>query len=159
MTDKELIETFGSLISLIQEQGLGWLAEAVSSEIQGGRIEEAESERIYEATLETGPLELGTPYRKSLRKARFLVRREFTGRERLSLLVDAIEAAVSDASDVEQHILSSFSESAGPADYAFEDAAPSPARSEVHLELARSRSSAARGLVSLLNELRREISI
>ena len=91
MNEKESIETFEALSKILEEQGLRWLVEAVSREIQEGLIEVASEKDLIAEGIEPPFLRLTPEYRRSLRKEEFLARREFSQTDRLRLLVDAVE--------------------------------------------------------------------
>ena len=155
MNEDECIEVFRTLNRILEEQGLGWLVEAVAREIQEGIIEEASEKDLAEELFEPSSAELAPAYRRSIRKAEFLIRREFSHADRLSLLVGAVEEVVSQGNDIEQDLLHFFKESDGPIEFQFADLQSSLILKSP--EQLNRRASAVRQLRELLQELRREI--
>lgn len=159
MTENESIETFEALSKILEEQGLGWLAEAVGKEIEEGIIEEASEKDLArdlykpQASVE---LVLTPAFRQSVKKAEFLVRREFTRGDQLRLLVDAVDEVISQGNDIEQDLGRFLRESDGPVEFQFGDGGR-PANRRGHEEFG-ARSSAVQRLHGLLEELRQEIA-
>jgi repressor of nif and glnA expression len=158
VTENESIETFAALNKILEEQGLVWLVEAVRREIEEGIIEEASekdfTQELYEAP-SAAEKALAPAYRRSIKKAEFLVRREFTHFDQLRLLVDAVDEVISQGSSIEQDLVRFFKESDGPTDFQFADGGSSLNRR--HQEQFDVRSSAVQQLQDLLQELRQEI--
>lgn len=159
LTESECIEVFKELSKILEEGGLGWLVEAVSQEIDEGIIEEASEEDFKRDFFESPPsteLVIAPAYRRSIKKAEFLVRREFTYGDQLRLLVDAVEEVVSQGSNIEKDLVLFFKESKGPREFEFADERSSsrikPEDPQFDL-----RSSAVQRLHALLRELREEI--
>jgi hypothetical protein len=119
--EKESVETFEVLSKILEEQGLRWLVEAVSREIQEGLIETASEKDLMAKGIETPDLRLTPEYRKSIRREEFLARREFSQTDRLRLLVNAIEEVVTQANGIELEIAHFFGESDGPTKAQFGD--------------------------------------
>ena len=158
MTENESIETFATLNKILEEQGLGWLVEAVAREIEEGIIEEASekdfTQELYEQT-PAAALALAPAYRRSIKKAEFLVRREFTRGDQLRLLVDAVDEVISQSSNIEHDLTGFFKDTDSPREFQFADRQSSLKRGQQ--EQFSVRSSAVRQLHGLLEELRQEI--
>jgi hypothetical protein len=157
MTDQECDETFVALRKILEEQGLGWLAEAVSQEIQEGVIEEASEKNFRTEGSELTSFRLAPAHPRAIKEADFLVRREFSSGARLQLLVDAIEEVASQANDIEQDMLKFFGDNDRVKSVRFIDVGAPQALIEVSPEGSDARSSAVGKLQDLLNELRKEI--
>lgn len=137
---------------------MSWLVEAVAQEIEEGIIEEASekdfNEQLYEPPT-SADVVLAPAYRRSIKRAEFLIRREFTHGDQLRLLVDAVEEVISQASNIEQDLVQFFRESKGPTEFQFADAQSSFSRRRQ--EQFDARSSAVQRLHELLQELKQEI--
>jgi hypothetical protein len=157
MTEEECIETFQALSTIVEEQGLGWVVEAVEREIQEGVLEEASEKDLTAEGMEPPSIGLAPAYRRSIKKAAFLVRREFSQRDRVLLLVDALEEVISDAHDIEKDMLHFFGESGGPAKFQFVDLQYPFSRLEESREEMGGRSASVEKLQGLLQALRQEI--
>jgi len=158
VTENESIETFATLNKILEEQRLGWLVEAVAREIEEGIIEEASEKDFTQELYEPPPsveLALAPSYRRSIKKAEFLVRREFTHGDQLRLLVDAVDEVISQSSNIENELMGFFKESDGPREFHFADGQSSLNRRQQ--EQFGVRSSAVRQMRGLLEELRQEI--
>jgi hypothetical protein len=159
LTETECIAVFKELSQILNEEGLGWLMEAVAQEIDEGIIAEASVNDFKEDMFKPPPsaaLVLAPAYRKSIKKAEFLVRREFTHSDQLRLLVDAVEEVVSQGSNIENDLVLFFKESGGPREFMFVDVRSSSAINPQGRQFDL-RSSAVEGLHGLLQELREEI--
>lgn len=157
MNEKESIETFEALSKILEEQGLGWLVEAVSREIQEGLIEIASEKDLMAEGIESSYSRLTPEYRRSIRKEEFLVRREFSQTDRLRLLVDAVEEVVTQADGMEQGLGHFFGEFDGPKEFHFGDDKPPMVIIETSRMESGRRPAAVRQLRQLLQELRLEI--
>jgi hypothetical protein len=157
MTERECIETFEELRKILEEQGLRWLVEAVTREIQEGLIEIASEKDVMAEGIEPSRFRLTPEYRRSLRKEEFLVRREFSQTDRLQLLVDAVEEVVTQADGMEHELAQFFEESRGPKEFQFGDKqSPTVIVKTSRVESSR-RPAAVRKLRELLQELKQEI--
>jgi hypothetical protein len=159
LTESECIEVFKELSKIIEEEGLGWLVESVAQEIDEGIIEEASEEDFKRDLFESPPsaqLVIAPAYRRSIKKAEFLVRREFTYGNQLRLLVDAVEEVVSQGSNIEKDLVLFLKESEGPREFEFADPRSS-SRIKPQVRQFDLRSSAVQQLHALLQELREEI--
>jgi len=158
VNENESIESFATLSKILEEQGLRWLVEAVAREIEEGIIEEASEKDFTQELYEPAPsaaVALAPAYRRSIKKAEFLVRREFTHLDQLRLLVDAVDEVISQSSNIEHELMGFFKESDGPREFQFADGQSSFNRKQQ--EQFGVRSSAVRQLHGLLEELRQEI--
>lgn len=158
MDEKESVETFEVLSKILEEQGLRWLVEAVSREIQEGLIETASEKDLMAKGIETPDLRLTPEYRKSIRREEFLARREFSQTDRLRLLVNAIEEVVTQANGIELEIAHFFGESGGPTKAQFADNESLIPALEMSSNESGRRAAAVRQLRELLQELRQEIA-
>lgn len=159
MTENESIETFLALSKILEEQGLGWLVEAVGQEIEEGIIEEASAKDFTQGLYEpkaSVEQELAPAYRRSINRAEFLVRREFTRGDQLRLLVDAVDEVISQGSNIEQDLGGFLKDSDGPAEFQFGDG-QRPVNRRRQEEVG-ARSSAVQQLHRLLEELGQEIA-
>jgi hypothetical protein len=158
MTEQECAETFDALGKILVEQGLGWLVDAVSREIQEGLIEVASEKDLLFLKNETPRFRFTPEYRRSIKGAEFLVRREFSGADRLRMLVDAVGEVVSQAHEMEHDVLHSLSESGGPTELKFVDTETDRTISEATIKKADRSPAALSQLQTLLNELKQEIA-
>ena len=159
LTESECVEVFKALSKIVEQEGLAWLIEAVAREIDEGIIEEA-SEKDFKRELFESPrsadMALAPAYRRSIKKAEFLIRREFTHGDQLRLLVDAVEEVVSQGSKIERDLALFFKESEGPREFEFADARSSSTIKPLERQFDL-RSSAVQRLSALLQELREEV--
>ena len=158
LDEKESIATFEALRTILEEQGLGWLVEAVSREIQEGLIETASEKDLMTGGTKPSNLRLTPEYRRSIRKEEFLVRREFSQADRLRLLVDSTEDVVTQANNVEQELAHFLRESNGPKEFQFGDSNPPIVTVETSRMESGRRTAAVQQLRELLQELRLEIA-
>ncbi len=158
MEAQACVEMFEALKRILGQRGLGWLVDAVEREAQEGVIEEATKEDMASEVLLSESLRLEPEFRRSIKRADFLVRREITPEDRLLLLVNAIDEVVAQANDIESGMMQFFRESGGPSEFQFIGAESVHVPMGTSLDLIGQRSAAVRVLHILLRELRQEIS-
>jgi len=77
----------------LNELGLGWIEDSVQDDIQLEALEEVTASDMPAGEFTSAAKLLQPSYRKTVRKsANFLVRKEYSQKERLTMLIDAIAA-------------------------------------------------------------------
>lgn len=159
MTNEEAEVAFAELTRILNGQGLGWLVDSVRDDIQLGSLGEINQSDISANEFKSASESLQPSYRRAIRKStNFLVRKDYSPKEQLILLVDAIEDIVVQANACEDAVLTYFKETGGPLVISFlsETQPGQPNVSEV-AEIG-SRSDAVRKLSALLHELKGEVN-
>lgn len=159
MTNEEAERTFAELSRFLNDIGLGWIEDSVQDDIQLGALEEVTESDMPAGEFTSAAKLLQPSYRKTIRKsANFLVRKEYSQKERLTMLIDAIAEVVVHGNDCEASVLAHFRETGGPAAIQFvsERRNVSPV-SGLPDEVGR-RYEASVKLSSLLEELRADIN-
>lgn len=110
MNDDERNEVFNTLINILNDQGLGWVVNQVHEQIRLGKTEEREIKTLRESR--QGP-SLFDPddYRSQLKPgplAKFPVAVDYNPKERLQLLIDAIEQSVVHTAQMEEDLITYF---------------------------------------------------
>lgn len=112
MTTEECNIVYDTLIDILNKSGVGWIVSQVEEQLRIGKTVEKEITTLTEGRGRN--MLLGVEgYRERLRsgpKATFPVTIEYEAKERLSLLIDAIEQTVVDTAEMEGHILNFFGE-------------------------------------------------
>lgn len=159
MTNEEAETTFAELTNFLEEFGLRWITDSVQDEIQLGSLVEVEQSGMPAGELKSAEKLVQPSYRRAVRKsANFLVRRDYSQKERLLMLIDTIEGVVVNANACEASVLAQFKETGGPTAIQFvsnrSNVAPILAPND---ELVR-RHEAGVKLTALLQELRTDIN-
>jgi hypothetical protein len=160
MNNDECQEVFDTLVKMLNDQGLGWVVAQVQEQIRLGKTVEKEIKTLREAKHSPSIFELDE-YRKQLKTgplATFPVPVEYNSKERLQLLIDAIEQAVVNTAQMEENFTSFFEkELPHLSDIRFfsEDGTLSPR--EINRQSAVVRNDQAIKLKQLLEDLRQEI--
>jgi hypothetical protein len=157
MTNDEAEKIFVELTKILDEAGLRWIADSVQDEIQLGSLVEINPSDLPQAELKSATKLVQPAYRNAIRtSAKFLVRREYSQKELLTMLVDAIEEIVIHGNACEDSILAYFSEANGlPAvQFVSDRQASEPIVSETG-QIGR-RRDAVKSLSAFLHELRAE---
>jgi hypothetical protein len=151
MTGDEINETFDELGNILVEVGLGWLRDAIGADISDGVLEV-----VTESAL-LGGTERGTRGKEPRRTGEeFLRPREYTPREKLVALIEAMEETVIQASDIEVRLGNEFVSHGNLRGVTFLDDRTSGSIA-LDLRTALERHEAAGKLGGLLAELRKEI--
>lgn len=161
MNEQECIHAFERLIKILNDNGLGWVAEQVNEQIRIGKTIQREIETLkegkgmplfatvddYSSKLTRGP------------KATFPVTVEYQPSERLELLINAVRQAIVDTADMEHHLVS-FTEKNDetPKKIQFYIDEPNSEPKSISAETIRLRHKNAKRLNELLASLQKEIS-
>lgn len=100
MNDNDYIQLYDLLLDVLRGRGLIWITDQVFEEIRLGKTEITEVELFEGSSVQSAVQsvfsDMGTHRIKSRRskKEAFLKTREYTSKERLLILIDAIEHAV-----------------------------------------------------------------
>jgi hypothetical protein len=159
MTSEEAQATFAELTRILNEQGLDWVVDSVRDDIQLGSLVEINQSDMSAVEFKSASELLQPSYRKAIRKsANFLVRKDYSPKEQLILLVDAIEDIVVQANACEDAVLTYFKETDGPPAIRFvSERRPSQSVVTEPAEIGR-RSNAVGKLRGLLHELKGEVN-
>ena len=104
MNEQDCLTAYGSLVSILSENGWVWIISQVEEQIRLGKTIEREIDTLKEVR-ETGS-QL-TPYYPRLKKgprAKFPVTEPYSPHERLKIIIDAIERAVLDSAAMENQL-------------------------------------------------------
>jgi hypothetical protein len=112
MNDEDTIATYNSLAEILRDSQLTWLVQQVEEDIRTGKTErrqayvEGDGDNNPDDFLSTGGLPRpGRGKRKKQSKEEFTALREYTARERIELLIDAMERAIEGAVRIETTLL------------------------------------------------------
>lgn len=110
MNDQECTQVYEQLISILNQNKLGWVAAQVEEQVRLGKTVKKEIETLKESH---GEFELFTTdeYPRSFKKgpkATFPITVEYQPSERLKLLLDAIEHVAINTADMEHHFVNYF---------------------------------------------------
>lgn len=110
LNEGEAREVFVGLDRLLREEGLDWVCDQVQDEMRLGKLERKEVETVKELRSTDAPKQpsLGKPMGKG-RKETLMTVGEFSPRELLRMLIDAMERAVVDTGDLEEEVVAFFS--------------------------------------------------
>jgi hypothetical protein len=161
MNDKECDEVYQRLTDMVNQIGLEWVIAQVAEQIRLWKTVEKEIETLRETRTER-TLFTVNEYRSEFRKgpkATFPVTVEYSSRERLSLLIDAIEQAVVNTADMEHHLLNFFDKATEKWDgvIQFYSEEPDIRPRSIDKRVSASRLESSRRLRQLLDNLRQEI--
>lgn len=112
MTTEECNIVYDTLVDILNKSELGWIVSQVEDQLRIGKTVEKEITTLTEGRSRNALLGF-EEYREHLRsgpKATFPVTIDYDSKEKLSLLVDAVEQAVVDTAEMEKHILDFFGE-------------------------------------------------
>jgi succinate dehydrogenase flavin-adding protein (antitoxin of CptAB toxin-antitoxin module) len=96
LTDEECLSTYNQLITILDEEGMSWLADQVEDQIHQGKVRQVENVETVKVRKEDkqpslfGVKDPTATQFESGRRASFLVVSDYTPREQLLLLIDAI---------------------------------------------------------------------
>jgi hypothetical protein len=161
LTESEALIAYDELREAITEAGFSWVAEEVDSEVRLGMTE---AKRIRTSERDTPEEFLLSSVGRYTKPATFTGSVEYNARQRLGLLVDAIERASLDVADLHAatvHILLDGSARQPARDnlrqIVFVDPVTAETRESSTPETRAKLSSATAALQPLLSELREEI--
>lgn len=158
MTDEKCLQLYNEFVQLLREHRFDWVVEEVEGQLRLGKTAEERIVVSEEFALESSPEADAPPARGRPARTRFLKRVDYTARERLLLIIGAVEHAVLDVGEIGLHLLESFQKlgiEARPISFV-----PDGERGEAKPFLAstlRERQPAIRELRLLLNQLKREV--
>jgi hypothetical protein len=110
MTAEECNIVYDTLVSTLDISGLQWIVSQVEEQLRLGKTVEKEIRTLTEGR-SRDTLQGFEEYREHLRsgpKATFPITIEYEPKEKLSLLIEAIEQAVIDTAEMENHIIEFF---------------------------------------------------
>jgi hypothetical protein len=117
MSDQEYINTYHLLHEVLNRVGLGWISLQVAEQVRSGRIIQKETETLREGSRsrnESQPVLFALDHHiaqfKKGPKDTFPVTVEYQPRERLAMLLNAIEHSVTDIAQMEEHLVQFFSD-------------------------------------------------
>ena len=154
MTNEEAKAVFAELAGFLDQIGLRWIADSVQDEIQLGSVVEVNESDMPHAEFKSAEKLVQPSYRRAIRKsAHFLVRSEYSQKERLMMLIDAIEGVVVHGNACEASALAFFRETGGPTAIQFVSERPNTAPISGQIaEITQHEKSEK--LTALLQELR-----
>jgi hypothetical protein len=159
LTDDETREALSSLSGTARDYGLAWVLDQVEEKVALGKVTEKRlSPRRYQAALIEESAEVGRGTRdRGSTPATFVVSEEYSSREQLSILIDALLLAVPTLHDIGAYTLGNLQ---GDASMDFVIFAPEVPTRQPYLLEARAiseRRDAGQQLRELLHELKREL--
>lgn len=161
MTAEKCLQLYDEFVRLLREHRFDWVVAEVEEQIRLGKTAEERIVVSEEFALEITPEADTRRARGRPGRTRFLKCVDYTARERLLLIIDAVEHAVLDVGEMGLHLLESFQKLGvqGPTvsfvpDVEGGEAKPFPA-SDLNLM---ERQPAIDELRSLLNELKTEVT-
>jgi hypothetical protein len=164
MTDDECDQVYRTLSARLIELNAGWIVDEVEEEIRDGRDTVVRVRPVRE-DVGSASEEGGRPsFSRQTGSPQNLLRTvPYTSKERLHLLVDAIEAAVVDTADMEVSFFKAVADATStsairsPTMLQFADPDTGATTHEVSVTTSGTRQTAAQLLRRQLGELRREI--
>ncbi len=159
MTDEKCLQLYDEFVRLLREHHFDWVVAEVEEQLRLGKTAEERIEVSEGLALESSPGADAPPARGRPARTRFLKRVDYTARERLLLIIGAVEHAVLDVGEIGSHLLEAFRKlgvQGRPVSFVPDveggEAKPFPAS-----ELAQ-RKPAMAELRSLLNKLKTEVT-
>ncbi len=151
MTASEATDTYNALVRMLREAGLEWVSAQVAQEAATGRtVRKTVSVFGEELTLKV-------PSRRQ--RVEFLSTEAYSPRERLHLMLDAIEQTAVGTAEMQRSTLEMLSAHGKVLDVRFASETPEVEEHGYRSTDVEPREVGARKLRSLLNELRRELAI
>jgi hypothetical protein len=114
MTEEECLITYNQLIGLLEKEGKAWLADQVENQIHQGKVRQVENVDTVRIRKDSkqhslfGEQDPTATYFERGRRASFLAVSEYTSREQLLLLIDAIQINALARINVEESVLTFF---------------------------------------------------
>jgi hypothetical protein len=155
MDDKEIDRLYEDLSTMIDQLKMGWVRTQVNEQIRLGKIEDEEikvlrhkraPKKVAHSAIFTGEFQPGP-------KESFLRTVEYDSRERLLLLIDAVEQAIANTAEMEQE-LSVFFQKEGFNGFLFQPDEESGQTFRIIPDGVAFRQGHVTELKRLLNELR-----
>lgn len=155
MTEGECSTVYRQLADTLQQDGLGWVVGQVEARV---RLREAmevaiETVRVRSHVGQTLPGLAVRPTRSQRRTETFVVTREYTPREQLIFLLDAIEQAVVNVAEMQESVMR-WMENTDVSEIAFYPDEPNGDGSQLTLQQATKHRQQALVLRDTLNRLR-----
>lgn len=115
MIEAEAQKTYEALLHIVREtRGLGWVADQAEQLVSFGHLEERQISTVSRRPDEAAPASFsgtrGWTQRRSSRTAAYTESIQFTGREKLLILLDAVSSATVGAAAIEQEVAALASE-------------------------------------------------
>lgn len=158
MTDEKCLQLYNEFVQLLREHHFDWVVAEVEGQLRLGKTAEERIVVSEEFALETSPQAPARRARGRPARTRFLKRVDYTARERLLLIIEAVEHAVLDVGEIGLHLLESFQKlgmQAGAISFVPDvergEAKPFPASN------LKEQQPAIQELRSLLNRLKTEV--
>ena len=114
MDNQECNEVYERLMEMLAENKLDWIVEQVNQQVQLGKTIIKETETLKHQEKEFSQLyedDVYIPKVKKGPKAKFPVTEDYTPNEKLNLLLDAIEQAIVNTAEMENHLIEYFDSS------------------------------------------------
>jgi len=161
MDSQECNKVFERLLHMLDKNKINWVVEQVKQQVQLGKTIEKEIETLKHKEKEFAQLredDVYIPKVKKGPKAKFPVTEEYTPNEKLNLLLDAIEQAIVNTADMENHLIEYFGSSLQKWEgINFYPDEPESKPISINLETISDRFDNSQYLRDLIIKLRREI--
>ena len=153
MTEQESLQIYEALSEYVREHRLDWILEQVTEQIRFG-VEEKKSVRV--GLDEVWAADVEEP-RSRRSKVLFAATRPYLEREKLKLLIDAVQQAVVNTTEMEASFREALQRLDGPRNGILVREELNPKLIEIDGDSQAPRHAEARLLGKLLNELREEV--
>jgi hypothetical protein len=162
MREEELTEIYTEIARTLEALELGWVVDQVSEQVRLGRTESTKIRTLQESLDREASQRLLPSSPRAMRsgpKAIFTAAVDYSPRDSLILLLDAVEQAVVVTAEMEHEIIQFFpkGEEGSSPKIAFESEEVDQRRFVLTAESTASRRDYAQALKRLLEELRREV--
>lgn len=164
MDDRECNETYRFLVDILAQSGLDWVIEQVEEQIRLGKTlkKKVDTLRVSRKRFSEQPslfsVEGHAERFEKGPKATFPVTEEYQAPERLALLIDAIEHAVVNTSEMEYHLINFWGEEVkGFQDIRFHSEELESEPVTIDRQTVSSRLEQGKRLKNLLDRLREQI--
>ncbi len=160
MNELDYQEAYDTLVEILNNNGLGWVASQVDEHIRIGKTIQKEIETLKEDRYPQ--LFSDDVYQSRFRKGArdtFPVVEEYQPRERLELLVDAIEKVVLDTAQIESEVLDYVGKNWNNWEgFQFFTDEPGTEPRRLTSDISKSRLEYSRNLGQFLDAVRKEVS-
>lgn len=160
MEDKECKEVYNKLVDVLNQEGLQWVTTEVADQIRLGKTVEKEIDTLKESSFRQGVLayDQGGDRLKRGPKATFPITVDYSKKEALFLLIDAIEHVVVNTAEMENQLFNTLAkeiETFGEIGFYSEE--PNIKANEVSRRILADRLKRCRLLKQQLDSLRKEV--
>jgi len=161
MTNEECRTAYEALLGYLRMHKMGWLADTIEADVAEGKDEEKRVNTFRQVIDSDGSVGAPLPSRSAVR---FIHIMDYTGKEKLAIAIDAIEATVVETAFMERDFFRTLTPSTGeapvgnaPDAVAFSsDRIQQPSHRFTRSDVP-DRVQSAEKLQTLLSELRKEI--